>query len=223
MSLAVLGVDGCRGAWVAARVTSDQGAASPPRVEWRHGRFADLLDPAVTTVGVDIPVGLPDRGERRCDLAARSALGRARSRVFMAPVAASYDAPDHAAANVLLRSLGEKGMSIQTWGLRSAVLEVAACQDGRIHEVHPELAFAELLGAVPVPKKTAAGVGSRLAALARWSGLDVVEALGRAPARVPVDDALDALAAAWTASRVATGIARRWPADATAGEPVIYA
>jgi predicted RNase H-like nuclease len=54
-------------------------------------------------------------------------------------------------------------------------------------------------------KKTAAGVGQRIAALSRW--LDVVPALASVPPGVPIDDALDALACAWTAERFARAVA----------------
>lgn len=219
--MAVLGVDGWNGSWVGAYV--QDGA-----VTWRHGRFAELLtagpadlaDPDKpadltdsTVIGVDIPIGLAERGRRGCDLAARVALGRAASRVFLMPPRFALEAPSLAEANRLLRAAGEPGCSAQTWGLRSAVLEVAASvgtgTPGRVVEVHPELAFLHLAGSVLPPKKTASGVAARIAALSGW--VDVLDALRRAPDRVPVDDALDALAAAWSAQRVATGTATAYP------------
>ena len=214
----VLGVDGCQGAWVAARVGAH---GSTVEVTWRHGRFAPVLDDAAEVVGVDIPVGLPATGPRRCDLDARAALGAARSRVFLAPVAAAFAAPDQQAANVLLRGRGEAGVSAQTWGLRAAVLEVADLADPRVHEVHPELGFVAMTGRVLARKKTARGVGERVAALAAW--VDVSGALAHAPDGVPVDDALDALVAAWTALRIAHGTASTYPCDPAPGEPVIFA
>ena len=54
----------------------------------------------------------------------------------------------------------------------------------------------------------------RLAALLSWRG-DVADALATAPPDVPVDDALDALAALWSAVRWRDGQARTVPADAT--------
>lgn len=219
--MAVLGVDGWKGSWVGAYV--DDGL-----VTWRHGRFAELLtgvpaDPAdgdvlahladLTVVGVDIPIGLAEQGHRGCDLAARAALGRAASRAFLMPPRFALEAASLAEANRLLRAAGEPGCSAQTWGLRAAVLEVAASVDtatpGRVVEVHPELAFLHLAGSVLPPKKTARGVAARIAALSGW--VDVLGALRRAPDRVPVDDALDALAAAWSAQRVATGTATAHP------------
>lgn len=217
----VLGVDGCRGAWVGARV---DGAG---RVGWAHGRFAELLENAPepdALVAVDIPIGLPGRGTRRaCDLAGRTALGAAAARLFLTPPRAAFLAPDLAAANALLRSAGEPGVSAQAYALRHAVLEVDAHRhDERIVEVHPELSFLAITGRVLAPKRTAQGAAERVAALAAW--FDVLAALAQAPPGVPVDDALDALAAAWTAQRVLRGVATRYPSGAGAGAgPAIHA
>ena len=219
--MAVLGVDGWKGAWVAARVSGQQ-------VTWRHGRFADLLDADLDVVGVDIPIGLAESGPRGCDLAAKSALGPAASRVFAMPIRPAFTEVDtHAGANVLLRALGEPGVSAQAWGLRAAVLEVARhADDPRVVEVHPELAFTMMTGQVLAPKKSARGAAQRMRALAAW--LDPMPALAGAPDRVPLDDCLDALAAAWSAQRVAAGTAQPYPAsdpvaDRTGRPMVIYA
>lgn len=219
--MAVLGVDGCKGAWVAARVTGAD-------VTWAHGRFADLLDDDVQVVAVDIPIGLAEQGPRGCDLAAKAALGSAASRVFALPIRPAFAEVDtHAGANVLLRAMGEPGVSAQAWGLRSAVLEVAGyAGDPRVVEVHPELAFKAMTGQVLAPKKSARGAVQRLRALSYW--LDPLSALAAAPAGVPLDDCLDALAAAWTAQRVAAGTAVAYPAvgparDRSGRAMVIYA
>ena len=199
----VLGVDGWKGAWVAARV---DGAA----VSWRHGRFADLLDDEAAVVAVDIPVGLTHSGRRDCDLAARAVLGSAASRVFLTPPRYALEAESQADANALLRAAGEPAVSAQTWGLRRAILEVDAnASDPRVVEVHPEVSLVHLAGRVLSSKKTARGVAERVTALGGW--LDVLAALRAAPPRVPVDDALDALVAAWSAQRVAAGRAVGYP------------
>jgi predicted RNase H-like nuclease len=156
----VLGVDGWKGAWVAARVA---GRGVTAVVTWRHGRFADLLDPDLSVVAVDIPVGLAPAGRRGCDLAARAALGPAASRVFLVPPRYALEAATHAEANVLLRAAGEPAISAQTWGLRAAILEVdASSEDRRVVEVHPEVSLVHLAGRVLAPKKTARGVAERL-------------------------------------------------------------
>jgi predicted RNase H-like nuclease len=58
-------------------------------------------------------------------------------------------------------------------------------------------------------KKSGRGVGQRMAALRDL--VDVAAALEEAPARIPLDDLLDALACAWTARRWSTGDAMSLP------------
>jgi predicted RNase H-like nuclease len=218
-SATVLGVDGCRGSWLAVRMT---GTADSARcLGWSLGRFAAALDSADQVVAVDIPVGLAPSGRRACDLAGRAALGSAAARLFLTPPPAALAAADLGAANALLSGLGEPGMSAQMFGLRHAIAEVAAhTEDARVAEVHPELSFRAACGRVLPPKRTAAGVAERVAALAGWT--DVLAALAHAPACAPADDALDALAAAWTGLRIVAGTQLRYPAAAL-GRPLIQA
>ncbi|MDT0275887.1 DUF429 domain-containing protein [Blastococcus goldschmidtiae] len=88
----------------------------------------------------------------------------------------------------------------------------------RVVEVHPELAFRELSGhAVTDPKVTARGTMQRLSALS--AVMDVEDALTNAPRLVPMIDALDACAAAWSAARIQGAAASasamaRWTAAA---------
>ncbi len=220
-------MDGCRGDWLAARVRGDDRAAR--LVGWALGRFADVLDGDAEpdeVVAVDIPVGLPETGRRACDVAGRAALGGgAAARLFFAPPRYALEAPGLATANDLLRARGEPGASAQTYALRAAVLEIAKFQevaaDSRVCEVHPDLSFTSMAGHVLASKHTATGVQERMDALAGW--VDVRAAVSSAPARVGVDDVLDALAAAWTATRIRSGRAISYPAGAAHGAPTIRA
>ncbi|HET9900832.1 MAG TPA: DUF429 domain-containing protein [Actinomycetes bacterium] len=63
--------------------------------------------------------------------------------------------------------------------------------------------------AVTDGKKTGRGVGQRMAALRNL--VDVAAALEDAPAGIPLDDLLDALACAWTARRWSSGQAESLP------------
>jgi predicted RNase H-like nuclease len=170
-----------------------------------------------------MPVRLVAAGRRRCDLAGRVALGRAANRLFVVAPAPAYEQADLAAANAWLRARGEAGVSAQAYALRAAMREVGALAvaDDRVVEAHPELSFVAMAGRALAPKRTARGAAERLEALA--ARFDVLAALRAAPERVPVDDALDALAAAWTAERVRDGVAVAYPADVADGEPVIRA
>lgn len=198
---AVLGVDGGRGGWIGALVEDD-------RVSWVGlPDIAAALALDVAAVGVDMPIGLPDTGRRECDLLAKQVLGQAHPRVFLTPPRGVLAASTYAEARPLHRDLtGGLGMSAQTWGLVAKIREVDAhADDPRLVEVHPELSFAALAGRVLASKHSTTGLDERRRALQQWlPGLD----------EVPWgDDGLDALAAAWSATRWLAGSARSLPAD----------
>lgn len=239
----VAGVDGRRGGWAVALAeapdtppATGRGRGLRPRVTWRTvpgqdaAGFAAVLalcrDAGAVAVGLDCPTGLPENDWRACDLLAKRRLGRASARVFLAPPRAVLEAPTYAQARLVARdTLGGRGISAQTYGLRRVVLAVDEALRARVPgadlvvEVHPELSFMALAGRAPgdpLPsKKTSQGRAARLAALAGWLG---AAALDGAP---DGDDHLDALATAWTAARWARGEAEVLGGDAdAAGLPV---
>ena len=197
----VIGVDGCRGGWLAASVR-DTGELA---WEWTTD-IATLLRGDADAVAIDIPIGLPDSGTRACDRAARSMLGRRGSSVFAAPVRPVLGCTSYPAARELLAAAGGASMSAQAFGIVAAVRAVDAVirpdDEDRVVEAHPELAFALMGGGPGLPgKKTTAGIGRRLQLLQTWLP-NAVEALASSPSQAGVDDALDALACVW--------VARRW-------------
>jgi predicted RNase H-like nuclease len=206
--VAVLGVDGWRGAWVGARLDGRtvQLLALPDAA-------AVLAVPDVEVVGIDMPIGLSDDGARACDVLARELLRRygAASSVFSTPVRAVLATDDYAEARALSRAATDppRAPSAQSFQLVKAIrsLDDALGDPPADHvvEVHPELAFRHGLGGVSDPKVTARGLAQRLAALR--TVMDVDAALLAAPPRVPAVDALDACAAAWSARRIADGTA----------------
>lgn len=203
--MAVLGVDGWRGAWVAARL------------DGRSVTLAVLPDVAavlavrdVSVIGIDMPIGLSDDGARTCDHEARRRLKGPASSVFPAPVRPVLAARSYAeACAISIRARG-RSLSVQTFGL---VPSIRALDDGlgdppdpRVREVHPELSFRALDERVVDRKASEAGKAQRVRALQQV--MDVEDALATAPARMPLVDALDACAAAWSAQRIADGRAR---------------
>ncbi len=203
--MAVLGVDGWRGRWVGALL------------DGRTVRLLDLPDaaavlavPGVAVVAVDMPVGLSDDGARACDVQARRRLGRAGSSVFPAPVRAVLAARDYAHARELsVAATHGRSLSAQSFRLTRSIRDLDDAlgepPDARVHEVHPELAFRALDDRVRDPKASARGQAQRLRAL--QPVMDVLDALSDAPPGAPAVDALDACAAAWSARRVADGVA----------------
>lgn len=198
----VVGVDGCRGGWLAA--VDDSGAVS-----WVWTRdIRELLALTAAAIAIDIPIGVPEAGRRACDVAARALLGARRATVFFAPVRAVLGCASYGEARALLAQLGGPSMSAQTFGIVAAIRAVDDAltprDESRVVEAHPELAFVRLSGAVLPPKKTQPGHDARVAALARvWP--DVGDLVATAPRPAAPDDALDALACAWVARRWARG------------------
>jgi predicted RNase H-like nuclease len=208
--MAVLGVDGWRGRWVGALL------------EGRHVSLQVLEDaaavlavPDVELIAIDMPIGLPDNRSRVCDDQARDLLrstGAAGS-VFPTPVRAVLAIDDYAEARAVSRAVTDpqRAPSAQAFQLVKSIraLDEALGEppSDRVVEVHPELAFRALSDDVRDRKGSARGTIQRLRALR--AVMDVEEALATAPAGVPVIDALDACAAAWSARRLADGIGER--------------
>jgi predicted RNase H-like nuclease len=210
--MSVTGIDGYRSGWIAAHVSSGQVSWSAVPVP----DVAELLDGA-DVVGIDMPIGLADSGWRECDTLAKRELGSAASRVFMTPprrvLELGMRAPN-AIVQELSRELTGQGTSRQAMALAERILTLDSAladhPEAAVVEVHPEVSFKELVGRPLSSKKSARGVGERLAALRTWFP-QVDSALSDVPVDVPVDDALDALVCAWSADRWRSGRARTLP------------
>jgi predicted RNase H-like nuclease len=208
----VVGVDACKGGWVAVVLAGD----APPRAHLLP--TIDHLErfvPGARVAAIDIPIGLLDGQHRSADQLVRSALGVRRSSLFMTPVRGALEADHHGEASARNRSATGTGISAQAFALRSKILEVerwlptAGCA---VVEVHPEYCFAEMDSGRPMgaPKRSWQGMIDRRDMLERH-GITLGAVDPRVGARVPVDDLLDAAAAAWTARRVLAGTARAVP------------
>jgi predicted RNase H-like nuclease len=166
----------------------------------------------VAVVTVDIPLGLADSGLRIADGEAYAALGPRRSSVFPTAPRAVYEKDTYEEAAQVHSNLLGKGMSRQSYGLRNRLLEADRLYDGSVplYEVHPEVCFA-YMGAGPChfSKKTWAGQRDRIRRL-EAVGIILPDALGDASV-VPVDDVLDAAAAAWSADRIARDMGASLP------------
>jgi len=200
--VAVLGVDGWRGRWVGALLAG------------RRVTLLDLADvtavlavPDVEIVAIDMPIGLSEDGVRACDVEARRRLVGAASSVFPAPVRPVLRANTYDEARSLSIASAGRSLSVQTFGLVPAIRSLDDAlgdpPDRRVHEVHPELSFRALDGRVTDRKASVPGVAQRIRALE--AAMDVLDALAGSPAWMPMVDALDACAAAWSAQRIADG------------------
>jgi predicted RNase H-like nuclease len=214
--MGVLGLDACRKGW--AGIVLAEGCG--PR-----GVFGRSVDDVVAraralihvdVIGIDMPIGLPDRGRRSADVEAKAIVGPRRSSVFLTPVRLAVEASSYAEAARLNRQLAGEGLSAQAFALAPRILEVDAwvrSSAAEVIEVHPELSFTAMGdGPVPASKHTWAGATTRRRRLAD-AGVDLPDDLGAAGSAAAVDDVLDAAAVAWTARRHTTGGAVCVPAQ----------
>jgi predicted RNase H-like nuclease len=220
------GVDGCPGGWIVAFVRPDGGEA---RLQIMP-RFADVLAaverPAV--VAVDMPVGLPERtgpGGRAAENCVRPLLGARQSSVFSVPSRAAIYAPDYAAACAIAQATSDppRKVSKQLFNIAEKIREVDEVMramldaNGRVFEVHPEVAFWRLNGERPLtePKKVKSRpyepglVLRRKLLIAAGLATDAVNA--SPPKGAAADDLLDALACAAVARRIHRGVAKPFP------------
>ena len=218
--MSLLGVDGCRSGWVA--VTWRDSAP----LECRIVSTAELLEMArlASVVGIDIPIGLLDAGDRDCDHQTRQFLRRGRaSSVFSAPNRGWLNSLTHHDANTIARAINGKGISIQAFNIAAKVraidnmLREAPDVQDRVREVHPEVSFAIMNdGVVASSKKTADGRAARRRLLCREFGdADVARLCAERPTGCAEDDLLDAMAVVWSARRIRDGLAMMLPAQAT--------
>ena len=204
--ISVAGMDGCKGGWVVVTARADgKGGTSVERVPDLTAITRRLDSGELGAVGIDIPIGLPDAGSRRCDVEARKMIGPRRSSVFPAPIRPVLGAETYEEAAALCQSISGKGMSRQAFGILPKIAEVDRLMtpDRQRHlvEVHPEVCFTAL-ARMPMPshKATPQGRAERLAVLRGvFSDIDARSAL-HLPGTQP-DDILDAYVAVWTAQR----------------------
>jgi predicted RNase H-like nuclease len=211
----VVGVDGYPKGWVAVSLVD--GWFESARL---FPEFKDVLAayPDAAAIGVDIPIGQPALGEvRRADREAKRFVGPRHSSVFLTPPRAALEAKTHQEA------LAHAGLSRQAFALARKILEVdeAVARAGdRVHEVHPEVSFAAMAGRpLDAPKRSWRGLMRRRKLLA-GKGVELPDDLASVDAAA-ADDLLDAAVAAWSADRIARGVAKTLPKQPNPGEPTI--
>jgi predicted RNase H-like nuclease len=218
MARTVAGLDGCRGGWVVVTVSAERDeVVSVQRLGDVDGVIAKLDSGELAAAGIDIPIGLPDAGPRRCDVEARRVIGLRRSSVFPAPVRGVLGAITYRDALARSRAASGKGLSRQAFGIMSKVDETDVLmtprRQQRLVEVHPEVSFA-LMAGTPMAhaKRRPGGRSERLRVLREFFPDLDVHAGGRIEGTSP-DDLLDAFAVAWSARRWSTGAHARLGGD----------
>ena len=214
--------DGCRGGWIGLSRSRDGEEVR----SWLCSSAAELvaalhrLEQTPQVLLIDMPIGLPERGQRRCDQEARQRLGVRRSSIFPAPIRPVLAASDWQEACTIREAIDGKRLSQQSWNITAKVREIDQLLRehpdlrGWLREVHPELSFSVLAGApLPEPKKTAAGKALRQQLVAAVFGAGAFAAVRQQWRRSAVadDDILDAFAALWSAERLLNGQATVLP------------
>ena len=205
-----VGVDGFRHGWVSVSIDG-QGNGS---IEFLC-EISQLDHRQYHMAMIDIPIGLPQSGNRDCDMAAREYLGPNRNRVFTGarrPLLAhchSYNKANRIGRKLLVDGNPGAGVSKQLFCILKKIKEVDGFLNPqaqeKLRECHPELVFRRLYNGHPVDNKhTPQGRSQRRELLSFIRNLDDL-----LPARLGTgakeDDVLDACACAVAAMDCANG------------------
>jgi predicted RNase H-like nuclease len=199
-------MDGCRAGWVLVTAPAEDDGPSTVAVGRDLTEVIARIDAGdLAAVAIDIPIGLPEREPRPCDLAARKLLGPRASSVFPAPLRCVLGSTTY--QDACARSFDQCGkrMSKQAYGILPKIEEVDSVMiPARQHsmvEVHPEVSFAVLAGRpMGHHKSTPEGRAERLNVL-RPKFIDLDEHGNTTIRNTNPDDILDAFVAAWSARR----------------------
>ena len=213
------GVDGCNAGWVLV-VALPGGSTRVEVITVGFERIAKRRD--LGLVVVDIPIGLPDKGPRQADKAARRLLGKRGCCVFPAPVRPLLHCVGWEEISAKRRDVEGKGATKQMAAIIPKIREADSIVDHRlqakIREGHPEVSFAAMNDGIAIQskKKKLAGRNERLALLRGYFS-DVDARVEEYPAYK--EDIIDAYAMLWTAQRLKRRSAKRLPADVIEIDP----
>ncbi len=225
--IAVAGVDGCPGGWIAVWREFGSDGSHGPAEFLTSARLEELVEalPQVSVFAIDMVMGLPERAEnRQAEKAVRPLLGARQSSVFSIPSRNAVFCEDYreACAMALKTSEPPRKVSKQAFYLFPKIRELdgllSSALEQRFFEVHPELAFWRFNDEAPMalPKKVKsranpAGLDERRDLLVSKLGFDRAFLDQTPPKRAGRDDFLDAAINCAMAERIAKGHARPFP------------
>ena len=205
-----VGVDGCKIGWFYTAIDHN--------THWTIGTVHSIeklwqVHNHATLILIDIPIGLPFKGPRACDVKARKLLGpKKSSSVFPPPCREALSAKTYEEACEINKKILGKKISLQAYHISKKIKEVDdfLINNPRtrqiIRETHPEICFWVLAGGRPMQfsKQDKAGYQERLGLLTRVFPLTesiVNAALKRYKHKeLAKDDILDSIAVAVVAS-----------------------
>jgi predicted RNase H-like nuclease len=211
MAETYVGVDWSGDAWLA--VAFGAGGYDHAELFGEIGELWDYYEELADLILVDIPIGLVESGSggRKCDSLARSVLGPRSRSVFTPPVREATRKRRYPAAKRVNERKTDRSLSKQAFAISD---QIAAVDDllrnvpearTAIRESHPEVCFRALAGEpLDHSKRKAGGYAERMRTLAGHDpdAPPVVQAVAESAggASVTVDDVLDAVVLAYTAS-----------------------
>ena len=156
-----VGVDGTRNGWVYC-IINENG-----EVALRF--FEEFTIPfVISQLLIDIPVGLPEKGERLSDVLGKKMLSKRASCIFSVPVRKAVYCNSYTEALKINREFQGKGFSKQFWNIRHKVIEIDSFlrENPSFYDIalesHPEICFTMFYGQ-PLPSKySVEGIDIRL-------------------------------------------------------------
>jgi predicted RNase H-like nuclease len=152
-----VGIDGIPGGWVAVYLRGD----GSQRFAYARSAAQLLSDPYCRAM-IDMPIGLPERGYRQCDIEARALVG---SRVFVGARWGvwKFKTLDEANAHYWGEEGIGRGISMQLFCIREKLQELnEAPIPSQLFEAHPEMIFWRIAGRVLDSKNTRNGREERI-------------------------------------------------------------
>lgn len=205
----LIGIDGTSSGWIASIGSSKNKCISAITFSEKLDKI--LSDYPNSVVVIDMPIELNNNSySRECDVLAKRYLGKSfQSSIFIPPLKRVLECTDYQAANMLSKKITGKGLSKQSWNLKSKIIEVQGISklSNKIYEGHPECSFKMLKNeTLKAKKKSVSGIFERLGILKK-AGLDPLSIslyLESTPG-VKIDDVLDSMVLFITASRIYEG------------------
>jgi predicted RNase H-like nuclease len=208
----IVGVDGCGDRWIAVVDLGDGRTEIRPITD-----IQELIeDHELEHIVIDVPIGLTDKGSREADTLARALLKKRGRCAFTAPIRPIINCESWEEACRVRFAIEGKKISKQLFGILDKVRAVDAAlrktNAANIFEGHPEVSFALMNDGSPLltSKKKSAGRECRRELISRY----FLDANARmAEYKHHREDVLDAYAMLWTARRVKSGNACRFPTE----------
>ena len=205
----VIGIDGTSTGWVASIGNTKNKCLSIIKFSEKLERL--LSDYPSSVVVIDMPIELNKKNYlRTCDVLAKKYLGKAfQSSIFIPPLKRVLKCTTYQRANELSKKITGKGLSKQSWHLKSKISEVQQISklSDKVYEGHPECSF-KMLKKEPLKakKKSVSGIFERLDLLKRV-GLDPLSVNLRLEnnSSIKIDDVLDSMVLFVTALRIVEG------------------